>query len=90
MQAATKWTLRLYLCRFKLVGHDFGAALAWSLAISLPERVERLVVVSVGHLGKLSGSDAATFVEQGIMLLVAHAGGADPNILTLNFARQPL
>ena len=81
--------MRLYLCRFKLVGHDFGAALAWSLAISLPERVERLVVVSVGHLGKLSGSDAATFGKQGIMLLVAHAAVATPDVLTLTFARQP-
>ena len=86
MQAATKWAIRLYLCRFKLVGHDFGAALAWSLAISLPERVERLVVISVGHLGELSGSAAATFGKQGIMLSVAHAAGAYPKILTLNFA----
>ena len=78
MQAARKWTLKAYVCRFKLVGHDFGAALAWSLAISLPERVERLVVISVGHMGELSGSAAATSGKQGIMLSVAHAAGATP------------
>ena len=39
-------------CRFKLVGHDFGAALAWGLAIALPERVEKLCVISVGHMGE--------------------------------------
>ena len=90
MQAATKWTLRLYLCRFKLVGHDFGAALAWSLAISLPERVERLVVISVGHLGELSVSNAEIFGKQGIMLSVAHAAEATPNVLPVSFARRLL
>jgi pimeloyl-ACP methyl ester carboxylesterase len=35
--------------RATLVGHDWGAALAWLLATFVPERVERLVVVSVGH-----------------------------------------
>ena len=52
------------VCRCKLVGHDFGAALAWSLAISLPERVERLVVISVGHLSELSASAAATVASK--------------------------
>jgi len=32
-----------------VVGHDWGAALAWSLTLSAPERVRRLVAVSVGH-----------------------------------------
>jgi pimeloyl-ACP methyl ester carboxylesterase len=35
--------------RAHLVGHDFGAGLAWALAALAPERVERLVVLSVGH-----------------------------------------
>ena len=29
-----------------------GAALAWGLAIALPERVEKLCVISVGHMGE--------------------------------------
>jgi pimeloyl-ACP methyl ester carboxylesterase len=32
-----------------LVGHDWGAAVAWSVAMSHPDRVQKLVVVSVGH-----------------------------------------
>jgi pimeloyl-ACP methyl ester carboxylesterase len=32
-----------------IVGHDWGAAVAWSLAMAHPDRVEKLVVLSVGH-----------------------------------------
>ena len=32
-----------------VVGHDWGGALAWVLASMAPERVDHLVVLSVGH-----------------------------------------
>jgi pimeloyl-ACP methyl ester carboxylesterase len=35
--------------RAHVVGHDWGAGLAWALAAFVPERVDRLVVMSVGH-----------------------------------------
>jgi pimeloyl-ACP methyl ester carboxylesterase len=35
--------------RAHVVGHDFGAALAWVFAALRPDRVDRLVVLSVGH-----------------------------------------
>jgi len=35
--------------RAHVVGHDFGAALAWVFAALRPDRVNRLVVLSVGH-----------------------------------------
>jgi pimeloyl-ACP methyl ester carboxylesterase len=35
--------------RAAVVGHDWGAALAWRVAMFAPDRVERLAVVSVGH-----------------------------------------
>jgi pimeloyl-ACP methyl ester carboxylesterase len=35
--------------RAAVVGHDWGAALAWAVARFVPDRVSRLVVVSVGH-----------------------------------------
>ena len=35
--------------RADVVGHDFGAGIAWVLAGFLPARVERLVALSVGH-----------------------------------------
>lgn len=35
--------------RAHIVGHDWGAAVAWLFASLLPRRVDRLVVLSVGH-----------------------------------------
>jgi pimeloyl-ACP methyl ester carboxylesterase len=35
--------------RAHVVGHDWGAGLAWALAAYAPARVERLVAMSVGH-----------------------------------------
>jgi pimeloyl-ACP methyl ester carboxylesterase len=32
-----------------LVGHDWGAAVAWGMAMAHPDRVQKLVAVSVGH-----------------------------------------
>jgi pimeloyl-ACP methyl ester carboxylesterase len=34
-----------------VVGHDWGAGVAWMLAMAAPERVEKLVAMSVGHPG---------------------------------------
>ncbi len=42
--------------RVDLVGHDWGAALAWSVTAAMPERVRRLVAISVGH--GLASADA--------------------------------
>lgn len=35
--------------RAHIVGHDWGAALAWALAMFMPDRVDHLVALSVGH-----------------------------------------
>ncbi len=40
---------QLNLQEVALVGHDWGAVLAWYLSIYFPQRVSRLVAVSVGH-----------------------------------------
>lgn len=40
---------RLEVERAHVVGHDWGAGVAWALAAFVPERVDRLVVMSVGH-----------------------------------------
>jgi pimeloyl-ACP methyl ester carboxylesterase len=37
--------------RAHVVGHDWGAAVAWAIAALAPERVDRLVVMSVGFPG---------------------------------------
>lgn len=42
----------MYLCSsFYLVGHDWGSALAWRIAATVPTRIKRLVAISVGHPG---------------------------------------
>ena len=35
--------------RAHIVGHDWGAALAWNMAMRAPDRVDRLVILSVPH-----------------------------------------
>ncbi|MDA3626993.1 alpha/beta hydrolase [Saccharopolyspora sp. WRP15-2] len=40
--------------RFDLVGHDWGAAVAWATAAGHPERVRTLTTVSVPHLDAFS------------------------------------
>jgi pimeloyl-ACP methyl ester carboxylesterase len=40
----------LGLDKVSLVGHDWGAALGWQLCLAAPERFERFVALSVGHL----------------------------------------
>jgi pimeloyl-ACP methyl ester carboxylesterase len=39
----------LGISRAHVVGHDWGAALAWALASFAPDRVDHLAVLSVGH-----------------------------------------
>jgi pimeloyl-ACP methyl ester carboxylesterase len=39
----------LGLDRVHVVGHDWGAAVAWTLAAFMPQRVDRLAALSVGH-----------------------------------------
>ncbi|KAK9917439.1 hypothetical protein WJX75_004381 [Coccomyxa subellipsoidea] len=44
---------------FYLVGHDWGSALAWRMAATVPNRVHRLVAISVGHPGGMWGVGGA-------------------------------
>jgi len=39
----------LGLDKFYLAGHDFGAIVGWSIAMSSPERLHRLVIANVPH-----------------------------------------
>jgi pimeloyl-ACP methyl ester carboxylesterase len=44
-------TGQLGIQRAHVVGHDWGAALAWMYAFLMPRRVDHLVALSVGHPG---------------------------------------
>ncbi len=44
----------LGLPRVHVVGHDWGAALAWMFAVTMPDRVDHLVAISVGHPGNFA------------------------------------
>jgi len=46
--------------RASVVGHDFGAGVAWMFATAEPARIEKLAVVSVGHPGAFT---RATFKQ---------------------------
>jgi pimeloyl-ACP methyl ester carboxylesterase len=65
------------LDRVSVVGHDWGAALAWNLALRRPDVVERLAVLSVGH----PGAGIAAGIEQRqlswYMLWFLHVGVAE-------------
>ncbi len=63
--------------RTSVVGHDWGAALAWSFTFRHPEMVERLTVLSVGHPG---ASIAAGLTQRQLswyMLWFLHVGVAE-------------
>jgi len=60
--------------RVSLVGHDWGANLAWASAAFLPERVERLVALSVGHPTSFRSAGLEQQIKSWYTLLFAHEG----------------
>lgn len=47
-------TQHLGISKAHIVGHDWGAAIAWMYAFLMPRRVDHLAVLSVGHPGVFS------------------------------------
>jgi pimeloyl-ACP methyl ester carboxylesterase len=62
----------LGLERFSLVGHDWGAAISWAYASLLPDRVERLAAISVGHPTAFRDADFEQRRRSWYMLLFTH------------------
>lgn len=62
--------------RAHVVGHDWGAALAWALAMYHPERVDHLAVLSVGHPATFRAS-YAQLEKSWYMLLFQFPGIAE-------------
>lgn len=67
--------------RAHVVGHDWGAAVAWALASVAPDAVDRLVALSVGHPSTFRGAAGHLDVDQleksWYMLLFQFAGVAE-------------
>lgn len=57
-----------------LVGHDWGAALAWAVAAYRPDLLERLVVVSVGHPTSFRSAGLEQQIKSWYTLLFFHEG----------------
>ncbi len=60
-----------------VVGHDWGAALAWSLGSLLPDRVDHLVALSVGHPMAFRDAGFAQLEKSWYMFLFQFEGVAE-------------
>mgnify|MGYP001627446288 CR=1 FL=1 len=60
-----------------VVGHDWGAPVAWALATAMPDRVERLAVLSVGHPAAFGSAGLAQREKSWYMLLFQFEGVAE-------------
>ena len=63
--------------RAHVVGHDWGAAVAWALATVAGERVDRLVVMSVGHPAAFFADGFEQHEKSWYMLLFQFSGVAE-------------
>lgn len=63
--------------RTAVVGHDWGAAIAWSFASRFPEQVDRLAVLSVGHPGAAIAAGIEQRQLSWYMLWFLHEGVAE-------------
>jgi pimeloyl-ACP methyl ester carboxylesterase len=67
--------------RAHVVGHDWGAGVAWTLAAFAPERVERLVAMSVGHPNTLREPSLEQREKAWYYLLFQFAGVAEELVM---------
>lgn len=63
--------------RAHVVGHDWGSALAWTVAILAPDRVDRLVTMSVGHPAAFRAAGLPQAEKSWYMLLFQFTGVAE-------------
>jgi pimeloyl-ACP methyl ester carboxylesterase len=60
--------------RVTLIGHDWGAALAWAAAAYLPDQVENLIALSVGHPTAFYGAGIAQQMKSWYMMVFSQDG----------------
>lgn len=63
--------------RAHVVGHDFGAAVAWLVASLFPDRVDRLAVLSVGFPGAAGRPDLESLQKGWYRILIQSEGVAE-------------
>jgi pimeloyl-ACP methyl ester carboxylesterase len=63
--------------RAHVVGHDWGAAVAWTVAAFFPDRVDHLVALSVGHPSAFGAAGLAQREKSWYMLLFLFEGVAE-------------
>jgi len=76
----------LGLERAHVVGHDWGAAVAWATAAFAPERVDHLVALSVGHPSAFGAAGFAQREKSWYMLLFQYVGHAEDWLRRDNWA----
>ncbi|MGE5617522.1 MAG: alpha/beta fold hydrolase [Candidatus Woesearchaeota archaeon] len=69
--------------RAHVVGHDWGAAVAWALAGRAADRVDQLVALSVGHPAAFRAAGLEQYARSWYMLLF-QLRGVSETILTAN------
>jgi pimeloyl-ACP methyl ester carboxylesterase len=72
--------------RAHVVGHDWGAALAWAVAAFAPDRVDHLAVMSVGHPSSFRGAGFVQREKSWYMLLFQFEGVAEQWLANDDFA----
>jgi pimeloyl-ACP methyl ester carboxylesterase len=63
--------------RAHVVGHDWGAAVAWTMALMAAERIDHLTVLSVGHPATFFGDGFEQHEKSWYMLLFQFPGVAE-------------
>jgi pimeloyl-ACP methyl ester carboxylesterase len=63
--------------RAHVVGHDWGAAVAWTTALMAADRVDHLVVLSVGHPATFFAAGFEQYEKSWYMLLFQYPGIAE-------------
>jgi pimeloyl-ACP methyl ester carboxylesterase len=72
--------------RASVVAHDWGAAVGWALATLMPDRVERLAVLSVGHPSGYFSADEEQLRMSWYMLWFLWPGVAEQGLAADNWA----
>jgi pimeloyl-ACP methyl ester carboxylesterase len=76
----------LKLERVKLVGHDWGAVIAWAFVAMHPDRVERYVALSVGHAAAYAAGPIEQKLKGWYVLMFQLRGFAEWLIKRRNWA----